>query len=148
MQCHNGPLLSNHEFHNTAVISFPGDVPDKGRVIGVQEVLANEFNCLGEYSDDHEHRCAELQFVRTGPELIGAFKTPSLRNLDNTAPFMHKGQIPTLAAVLRHYNEAPDAMIGHNEAKPLGLSARQLQQLEAFLLTLTAPVRSLSSEPR
>ena len=53
---------------------------------------------------------------------------------------MHKGQLATLADVLRHYNEAPDAMIGHNEAKPLGLSSKELRQLEAFLRTLAAPV--------
>lgn len=143
-QCHNGPLFTNHEFHNTGVISFPGDVPDKARVAGVREVLRNEFNCLGIYSDDVEHRCAELQFTRTGSTLTGAVKTPSLRNLENTAPFMHKGQILTIAEVLQHYNEAPDAMIGHNEAIPLGLSARQLHQLEVFLGTLAAPVAGLS----
>ena len=52
---------------------------------------------------------------------------------------MHKGQHPDLAAVLEHYNNAPDAMIGHNEAKPLGLSRRELGQLEAFLHALAAP---------
>ncbi len=140
MQCHNGPLFTNHEFHNTGVISFPGDVPDTARVAGVREVMANEFNCRGLYSDDVELRCAELDFARTGVELIGAFKTPSLRNLENTEPFMHKGQIGTIADVLNHYNEAPDAMIGHNEAKPLGLDKRELGQIEAFLKTLAAPV--------
>jgi cytochrome c peroxidase len=139
-QCHNGPLFTNHEFHNTGVISFPGDVPDKARAAGIKEVLANEFNCKSVYSDDPTQRCDELEFARTGIDLIGAFKTPSLRNLENTAPFMHKGQLPTLASVLEHYNEAPDAMIGHNEAKPLGLSGRELRQIEAFLLTLAAPV--------
>jgi len=139
MQCHNGPLFTNHEFHNTGVISFPGDVPDKGRVQGVREVLADPFDCLGRFSDDASRACTELRFVRTGPELIGAFRTPSLRNLEGTAPFMHKGQLPTLAAVLEHYNEAPLAMIGHNEAKPLGLRRRELRQLEAFLGTLQAP---------
>jgi len=108
-QCHNGPLFTNHEFHNTGVISFPGDIPD------------------------------------TGIELIGAFKTPSLRNLENTAPFMHKGQLATLADVLEHYNDAPDAMIGHNEAEPLGLNERELRQIEAFLATLAAPVAQLSA---
>jgi len=142
-QCHNGPLFTNHEFHNTGVISFPGDIPDTARIAGVKEVMANEFNCRGIYSDDPELRCAELDFARTGIELLGAFKTPSLRNLENTAPFMHKGQIATLADVLEHYNEAPDAMIGHNEAKPLGLSKRGLQQVEAFLNTLAAPVDHL-----
>ena len=73
-------------------------------------------------------------------DLIGAFKTPSLRNLENTAPYMHKGQLATIADVLDHYNDAPDAMIGHNEAKPLELGKRELYQLEAFLGTLAAPV--------
>jgi len=139
-QCHNGPLFTNHEFHNTGVISFPGDVPDKARIAGVSEVMMNEFNCQGPYSDDPDRRCDELVFARSGIELIGAFKTPSLRNLENTAPFMHKGQLATIADVLDHYNEAPDAMIGHNEAKPLGLAVRELNQIEAFLLTLAAPV--------
>jgi len=44
-----------------------------------------------------------------------------------------------LADMLAHYNKAPDAMIGHNEAKPLGLSKRELTYLEAFLRTLAAP---------
>ncbi len=139
-QCHNGPLFTNHEFHNTGVLSFPGDVPDKGRVQGVREVFADPFNCRGEFSDDPAPSCAELEFVRTGPELIGAVRTPSLRNLQTTAPYMHKGQLPTLAAVLEHYNEAPLAMIGHNESKPLGLNQRELRQLEAFLDALAAPL--------
>ncbi len=42
--------------------------------------------------------------------------------------------------MLEHYNEAPAAMIGHNEAKPLGLGARQLSDLEAFLRALAAPL--------
>jgi len=143
-QCHNGPLFTNNEFHNTGVINFPGDVPDKGRAGGVREVLQHPFNCRGQYSDDPGRQCAELEFARTGIELVGAFKTPSLRNLENTAPFMHKGQIATLSEVLEHYNAAPDAMIGHNEAKPLGLSGRELRQLEAFLATLAAPVAELA----
>jgi len=147
-QCHNGPLFTNHEFHNTGVISYPGEVPDTARIAGVREVLENEFNCRGIYSDDPELRCAELDFARTGVELLGTFKTPSLRNLEDTAPFMHKGQIESLAGVLEHYNEAPDAMIGHNEAEPLGLGDRELQQIEAFLNTLAAPVAIASDSER
>ena len=120
-------------------------MPDKGRVAGVQEVMTNEFNCRGLYSDDPLSRCGELDFARTGVDLIGAFKTPSLHNLHNTAPFMHKGQIATLAGVLEHYNDAPDAMIGHNEAEPLGFNKRELRQIEAFLATLAAPVAQLSA---
>lgn len=138
-QCHNGPLLTNNEFHNTGLINFEGEVPDKGRVVGVREVLEEPFNCRSKHNDGPDRACAELDFARTGPELIGAFRTPSLRNLENTAPYGHKGQVATLVDMLAHYNEAPDAMIGHNESKPLGLSKRELGHLEAFLNTLAAP---------
>jgi cytochrome c peroxidase len=138
-QCHNGPLFTNNEFHNTGVISFPEEVPDRGRVEGVRAVQLDPFNCLGSYADASEVDCAELRFVRTGPELIGAVRTPSLRNLEGTNPYMHKGQIATIAEVLEHYNRAPLAMIGHNEAEPLGLSGRELHQLESFLGSLAAP---------
>jgi len=138
-ECHNGPLLTNNEFHNTGVLVYPGDLPDRGRIDGVREVIENEFNCLGEYSDDPQRHCPELTFVRAGPELIGAQRTPSLRNLARTGPYMHKGQIDALAGVLEHYNRAPNAIIGHNEAKPLSLSRPQLRRLEAFLETLAAP---------
>ena len=137
-QCHNGPLLTNNEFHNTGVLSAATEIPDKGRVVGVRQALEDTFNCLGAYSDDRERRCAELEFARTGPELVGAMRTPSLRNLRDTAPFMHKGQMSSMAEVLEHYNNAADAMIGHNEAKPLSLRRSELHQLEAFLGTLTA----------
>lgn len=138
-QCHNGPLLTNNEFHNTGLINLVGEVPDKGRISGIREVLAHPFSCEGPHSDAANKECSELAFARTGPELIGAFRTPSLRNLENTAPYGHKGQLATLADVLAHYNAAPDAMIGHNEAKPLDLNARELAQIEAFLKTLAAP---------
>jgi cytochrome c peroxidase len=139
-QCHNGPLFTNNEFHNTGVIAFPGEVPDKGRVQGVREVLADPFNCAGEFSDDPTHDCPELDFARTGVTLIGAMRTPSLRNLGGAQPYMHEGQFATLADVLENYNEAPLAMIGHNEAKPLGFGSRKLRELEAFLETLDAPL--------
>jgi cytochrome c peroxidase len=139
-QCHNGPLLTNNEFHNTGVLSFPGEVPDKGRAAGVRQVLSDPFNCLGEFSDAAERNCAELEYARSGFEVLGTFRTPSLRDLENTQPYMHKGQLYTLADVLQHYNEAPSAMIGHNEAKQLGLNATELRQLEAFLETLAAPL--------
>ncbi len=106
----------------------------------MREVLVDPFNCMGEFSDAEPEDCAELEFARTGPEVLGAFRTPSLRNLQNTQPYMHKGQMFSLAEVLEHYNEAPLAMIGHNESKPLGLSAAELLQLEAFLMTLAAPL--------
>lgn len=138
-KCHNGALLTNNEFHNTGTASFPGDDPDPGRVAGIPQVRQDPFNCLGDFSDAAAGDCAELEFMATGPTFTGAFRTPSLRNLEFTAPYMHKGQIWTLEGVLRHYNEAPPAEIGHSELHPLGLGPRELGQLEAFLRTLAAP---------
>lgn len=140
-ECHNGPLFTNNEFHNTGVLSFPGELPDRGRTDGLKMVLADPFNCAGNYSDDWNRRCDELTYVRSGIELLGAMRTPSLRNLGGTAPYSHKGQQATLAEVISLYNEAPLAMIGHNEAEDkLYLSRRERIQLEAFLNALDAPL--------
>ena len=146
IECHNGPLLTNNEFHNTGVLSAPGDLPDRGRIAGVRQVRSDPFNCSGSFSDDPQGQCAELRFARTGVELLGALRTPSLRNLAQTAPFMHQGQLVTLAEVVRHYNRAPAAMIGHNETAPLGLSRRELAQLETFLHTLSEPATAPSRQ--
>ncbi|TXS92059.1 cytochrome-c peroxidase [Parahaliea maris] len=136
IECHNGPLFTNNEFHNTGVLPPEGERPDLGRSLGLGQVLADPFNCLGDYSDAAPQQCQELRFVRKGMTLIAAFRAPSLRNAAYTAPYMHKGQIADLAAVLDHYNRAEQAAIGHNEAEPLGLDAAQLRDLEAFLRTL------------
>ena len=72
--------------------------------------------------------------------MTGARKTPSLRNLAGTGPFMHAGQIRSIAGVLDHYNRARPAIVGHNEAKPLNLLPYELKRLEAFLLALDGPV--------
>ena len=77
------------------------------------------------------------QFVKTGDELIGSQRVPSLRNVAHTAPYMHGGQLKTLKEVIEHYDKAPNAMIGHNEAKPLGLNKKEKKQIIAFLNTLT-----------
>lgn len=144
INCHNGPLLTNNEFHNTAVLPAAGKLPSLGRVGAVRKVNADPFNCIGDFSDNHDGRCAELRFARTGDELIGAHKTPSLRNVARTAPYMHAGQMQTLAEIIEQYNRAPLAMVGHNEAKSLSLSRKERKQLEAFLHTLNSPIATPS----
>lgn len=140
--CHNGPLLTDQHFHNTGVPrSRDGMANDSGRATGVRAVIANEFNCLSRYSDAAPTDCAELRFAVTdGPELLRAYKTPSLRNAVTRSPFMHAGQFGSIPAVLAHYNRAPSAPAGKSELKPLRLSAAELRQLEAFLNTLASPV--------
>ena len=140
-ECHNGPLLTNNEFHNNGVLAYPGDLPDEGRSEGLRQLRRDPFNCLGDFNDEEDPYCGELRFARDGVELVGSFRTASLRNLASTEPYMHKGQLKTLAEVIDHYNRAPLAMIGHNESEfPLSLNRRHRQQLEAFLRTLDSPI--------
>lgn len=138
--CHNGPLFTNHEFHNTGVMAIRGELPPMARYDGVRIARLDTFNCLGDYSDAQPSECTELRFARDENELVGAQKTPTLRNVTETAPYMHGGQIKTINEVVRHYNDAPTSMLSHNEAKPLGLRPFEINQLEAFLTTLTAPL--------
>ena len=142
VNCHNGALLTDNSFHNTGV--QPPAVallPDSGRAVGVRGAVASEFSCTSRHSDALPDDCQELRFTVTeGEELVRAFKTPSLRNVANRAPFMHAGQIATIPEVLDHYNRAPKAPFGHSELRPLRLSRRETAQLEAFLRTLTGPI--------
>ncbi|HEX7832607.1 MAG TPA: cytochrome c peroxidase, partial [Thermoanaerobaculia bacterium] len=138
-QCHNGPLFTNHEFHNTGVPSNPALPADIGRFEGAKNVLADEFNCRSRWSDADPKQCSELEFLATGAhEQERAYKVPSLRGVANRAPYMHAGQIATLDAVVAHYNSAPQAPRGHSELKPLRLSDREARQLVAFLRALSS----------
>ena len=131
IDCHSGPLFTNGELHNTGV---GGSLGDLGRAAGLVALRADEFNCLGRYSDAAKSSCALLYAPVGAP--VGTFKPPSLRNVTRRAPYMHAGQIATLGTVLRHYDRAPRAEIGHSELAPLGLSDDQLGSIVAFLGTL------------
>jgi cytochrome c peroxidase len=138
LQCHNGPLFTDNHFHNTGVPYAPDLPEDRGRALGAQQVLADEFNCLSPYSDAGPDGCTELRFmVAEGHELERQFKAPSLRNVAERAPYMHAGQFSSLEEVLAHYNRAPEAPSGHSELERLGLSEQELNQLVAFLHTLS-----------
>lgn len=140
--CHNGARLTDDHFHNTGVplpaVTLPAD---SGRVVGVRQVVSGEFNCTSRYSDAKPEDCEELRFaVTSGPELVRAYKTPSLRNVSNRAPYMHAGQIASLDGVLAHYAAAPTAPFGKSELVPVKLSPNERRQLIAFLGTLSGPI--------
>lgn len=140
INCHNGPLLTNNEFHNTGILSAARQLPSLGRASGVRIVLADRFNCQGKFSDANKNQCDDLRFIKTGNELLAAHKTPTLRNVADTAPYMHAGQLLTLKEVIDHYDQAPIAMVGHNETKPLKLSGKEKKQLHLFLHSLSGPL--------
>lgn len=142
IQCHNGPLFTNNDFHNTGVPTASGLPADNGRASGVQKLLVDEFNCLSPYSDASDNDCAELRFVTAeGEHLVAAFKPSTLRNIAETAPYMHAGQFATLAQVIMHYNHAAPGPLGHTELEPLHLNRFQRAQLEAFLRALSGPLQ-------
>jgi cytochrome c peroxidase len=142
-QCHNGPLFTDNHFHNTGVHAAPGLPEDQGRALGVIQVLADEFNCLGPYSDAGPDECAELRYmISEGDELVRQFKPPSLRNVAERVPYMHAGQFATLEEVLAHYKSAPESPAGHSEIEALDLTQLELDQLVAFLKTLDGPLNA------
>jgi cytochrome c peroxidase len=139
--CHNGPLLTDNYFHNTGVRPFNEQRPDEGRTSVLAQLLKDPFNCLGAYSDAAPRNCRELRFLSTDDDhMIGAFKTPGLRNVSLRAPYMHSGQIATLNDVIDHYANAPRAAVGKNERRPLVLSEQERADLVNFLGTLNSKV--------
>jgi cytochrome c peroxidase len=135
--CHSGPLLNDPYFHN---IGLPDANGDPGRSAATPLVVADLFNCYGLFSDATPAQCQALKEIRVeGAGLAGAFKTPTLRNVGATGPYMHNGQLATLQAVIEHYDKAPEAVVGRSELQPLDFNTEQLRQLAAFLGTLTGP---------
>ena len=110
--CHFGPDFTTDLFRNIGLFNGK-DLNDSGRYV-----------------------------VTRDPKDIGRFKTPGLRNIAVTAPYMHNGMHKTLREVIDYYNE-PDKFISNSVnrdtllAKPLGLTEQEKQDLEAFLNSLT-----------
>ena len=107
-RCHSGPLLSDEAFHNTGVGSVEGVAPP-GR-----------------------------HAVTGAEEDRGAFKTPTLREVSRTAPYMHDGSLATLEEVVQFYREGgrPSPHLDAHIA-PIEMSDEEAANLVAFLRALT-----------
>jgi cytochrome c peroxidase len=111
--CHVGPNFTDEQFHNTGVAWRDGRFDDEGRFSVTRNPL------------DH-----------------GAFKTPTLREIARTAPYMHDGSIATLEQVINFYsdggrqNPSLDAQI-----RPRNLTSEEQLALTAFLRTLTGRIQ-------
>jgi cytochrome c peroxidase len=144
INCHNGPLFSDASFHNTGLpLRSPEAIPEPARARGAWQVLADPFRSDGKYGDDKSGPSPHLMFLNPGFEdLLGAYKTSTLRNIAKTGPYGHAGQIPTLAAMVEHYRKLPIAkFLGHRDLtlKPLDRNVRT-EDLVAFLESLTGPL--------
>jgi cytochrome c peroxidase len=155
MRCHNGAYFTNNDFQVTGIKDTFNPL-GTGRAEGIKKALDNEFSCAGLYADikDKNSQCQELKFAkRSGAELEYAFKVPSLRNVAQTAPYMHNASLETLEEVLHFYTRAvsqytndknleTDQQKIHLDIEPLALASKQLQQLAAFLRTLNSETKS------
>jgi cytochrome c peroxidase len=143
--CHSGPNFTDGQFHNLGLPLRAGQRADPGREDGIRAVVRDPFNAKGRYSDDENRESGErFAFLPTPESQLGAFKTPSLRNVAMTAPYMHDGRFPSLRHVLAFYAEGEAAshgrLIGEREKTAdliPHLSDRQKTDLISFLLTLT-----------
>lgn len=106
--CHVGPTFSDERFHNTGVAWRGGRMLDEGRFV-----------------------------VTAKPEDRGAFKTPTLREIARTAPYMHDGSLVTLPDVIDYYDRGGNASPGLDlDLRPLNLTTAEKAALVLFLQTL------------
>ncbi|MBK7643311.1 MAG: hypothetical protein IPJ19_09700 [Planctomycetes bacterium] len=139
--CHPGPLFSDGEFHDIGVPRRGGPA-DPARHTGVELLLASRFRADGSFSDERAgEKANELAALPRTSESWGAYRTPSLRNVARTAPYMDRGQFATLREVLEFYSELKEAVpAGHHGErvlKPRHFTAEELRDLEAFLESLS-----------
>jgi cytochrome c peroxidase len=106
------------------------------------DFTANEFRNIGLFNATKKFNDSGRYVVTGNMEDAGKFKTPSLRNVAITAPYMHNGIGKTLMQVIDFYDSTEkfvpnpinkDSLL----AKPLGLTQREKKDLEAFLISLT-----------
>ncbi|MDA2931023.1 cytochrome-c peroxidase, partial [Acidobacteria bacterium AH-259-O06] len=111
--CHLGPTFTHERFHNTGIAWRDAELLDPGR-----------FKVTGKKEDQ------------------GAFKTPTLREIAQTPPYMHDGSIATLEQVIEFYNRGgnPNPYLDP-ELRPLQLTAEEKKSLLAFLRALSGSVQ-------
>jgi cytochrome c peroxidase len=144
--CHFGPGFTNGEFADTGMRFFveKGRV-DPGRLEGIRKLKASRLNLLGRYNDDPARSTAVgTRHVEAQHKNFGEFRVPGLRNVAQTAPYMHDGSLATLRDVVKHYSELNEERLhqhGERILKPLKLTESEVADLVAFL-------ESLSQQPR
>jgi len=141
--CHAGPTFSDLEFHN---IFLPSDneasAGDTGRYDGIPQLKGSPFNSNSVHNDAPPGDYVDwVTYIRRTVHNRGQFKTPTLRNVAKTAPYMHTGQFDTLTKAIAHCSDM-DESVGekkHREVvlSPTNLTKVDIQDLVAFLKSLT-----------
>jgi cytochrome c peroxidase len=140
--CHSGPFLSDQKFHNvglspTTVAVVFIDSNDTGAAAGLATALADPLNTRGRFSDGDDGRLPRS----VDANMLGAFRTPTLRCAARRPSFMHTGQLGSLKDVVSFFARGGDPFgyPGKNELKVLDLTPADQADLLAFLQTLEGP---------
>ncbi|MDY7230261.1 cytochrome-c peroxidase [Hyalangium rubrum] len=144
--CHKGVTMADNLFHNIGVKDASAGAP--GQVDATQKMLDWTFNAAGPYSDRRDGADAlRLEAVRSDLvnkrfEFEGAYKTPTLRNIALTGPYMHTGELATLADVVEFYDKGGDPVgtfVGTKTVtiQELGLTDEEKASLVKLLESMT-----------
>ncbi|MHB8419712.1 MAG: cytochrome-c peroxidase [Myxococcales bacterium] len=121
--CHTGPNFTDEQFHDIGI----GQEDPQKRFYPPGSRGKPDFPELGRFNETHRI------------EDRGAFKTPTLRELVNTGPYMHDGRFGTLEEVVAYYDRGGPRLLGMDpRIRPLGLTAQERSDLVAFLRALSA----------
>lgn len=146
--CHSGPRFTDGQFHDLGLPVLPGEKLDIGREAGLRDVKADIFNGTGSFSGDPAGAAKnKLEFLPPAASARGKFKTPTLRNVARTAPYMHDGRLRTLTQVVIFYAKGLAGIHG----KIVGKRERLLDIIPHLtprqILDLVAFLKSLNSKP-
>ncbi|OHC63616.1 MAG: hypothetical protein A2045_07835 [Rhodocyclales bacterium GWA2_65_20] len=149
IQCHNGPLASDQGYYSLGV---PENEVFKTEPL-YQITHRWEHYQKGVMEKDYRNADKDLglYYISNHPKDVGKFRTPSLRELKYTAPFMHNGIFYTLDEVVDFYNKGGGDANWPNKSKllkPLGLTDREKKDLVAFLESLSMDQPLLMDPPK
>jgi cytochrome c peroxidase len=148
VQCHtinkDFALFSDGENHNTGIGYAEAMVLPKLNDYAKQKVqisagvyLEIDKQTLDSVSETKSNDLGRYEITQQ-PQDRWQYKTPTLRNISLTAPYMHNGRLQTLKQVVEFYNQGGIVNEGlDNKIKPLNLSAEEIDDLTAFLNSLT-----------
>jgi cytochrome c peroxidase len=134
--CHSGPRFSDDQAHNTGVPENPDIWNDPLR--HVTYVTFAMFMGIENYMNIRRDVGAHVVTHKSDGSDIGKFMTPTLRELKQTAPYMHNGTMASLDEVVAFYNRGGGDDANKNpRIRPLDLSREERADLVAFLEALS-----------
>ena len=132
------PLFGDNRFHNTGVAARKQDFNQLATRAAVSAAAGNQAE-IDKLALETDNSDLGRFLVTQKREDIGAFKTPFLRDVLLTGPYMHDGSLETLWDVVEFFNKGGERNpFLDPEMKPLGLTASEVEDLVNFLTALTS----------